>query len=50
MAAVTERFVLRMSTTAKADRGAAAEIKGVPLRIVERKLTLQAKGAVVSHV
>ena len=50
MAAVTERFVFRMPTTAEADGGTAAEVEGSALSIVECELTLYTQRAVVSYV
>jgi hypothetical protein len=41
VAAVAERLVLRIPTATKADGGAAAKVKSVPFRIVERKLALE---------
>jgi hypothetical protein len=38
-----------MPAAAKADGSAAAEVKGVPLRIVDSKLALQTQRAVVSY-
>jgi hypothetical protein len=50
MAAVAEGFVFRMPTTAKADYGAATQVKGVPLRVVETELTFHAQRAIVSYM